>query len=348
MKKRTPSVYYTHLSSLYGIEHLAHALRQPLEPLLRRFGLSHEALKNPELVFSYAAICKLLEACASEWDCPDLGIRLGHMQNMEFLGPAGLAARLTDTVGEAIKAVQLNLSIYSNAFRCDTEFGHQDDGDPARITFAAKPDAACGPQMVELSLCRIYQFLAITSGLAKPRILRVSMQHAPLSSSRLGARFFACKISYNEPVNAVYVDRALFSLPSAVRDASFSPLVRTYLEQTRQQTESDIVEVTKRLIAQLLATGRCTREAVAELLHLHPRTLQRRLAEENTSFGGLLDDYRRIKAFEFVGRRNMPLIQLGMLLGYANQSAFSTAYRRWYGKSPNSDRLASSTKSLVQ
>ncbi|MEK7346310.1 MAG: AraC family transcriptional regulator ligand-binding domain-containing protein [Pseudomonadota bacterium] len=341
MKKRTESVYYTHPSSLYGLDRLALLLHQPIQPLLSRVGLTEQALKDPEMVVSYAAICKLLEACASEWDCPDLGIRLGQMQNMEFLGPVGLAARLTDTVGEAIHAVQLNLSIHSNAFHCDTEFGNHEGTDHARITYAAKPHAGGGAQMVELSLCRIYQFLAITSGLTKPKILRVSMQHAPLSSSRLGARFFGCKISYNESVNAVYVDRALLSVPTAVRDASISPIVRAYLEQTRQQTESNMVEVTQRLIAQLLATGRCTRDAVAELLHIHPRTLQRRLAQEHTSFGGLLEDYRRIKAFEIVSRGSMPLVQLSLLLGYANQSAFSTAYRRWYGKSPISDRLFS-------
>ena len=340
MKKSPKSIYYTRPGALSGLEQFAGSINQALRPMLDRFGLSSQLLEDPNAVVSYAAVCALLEACALEWNCPDLGIRLGRMQSLDFLGPVGLVARLTDTVNEAIHAVRLNMAIHSNAFHSEIELDVQEGGSDklARITYAPKPDAGCGSQMVELSLCRAYQFLSITSGMKKLKVRYVTMRHPAAQSATLATRFFGRKVIYQHACNAIYFDPEILKAPTAVRDASLSSLVHAYLEQARQQTESDMVDVTRRLIAQLLSTGRCTREAVSALLHMHPRTLQRRLLDQGTTFADVLDTYRRTKAAEWVSQRNIPLVQLSQMLGYANQSAFSSAYRRWHGASPTSVR----------
>lgn len=331
MKKTASPGYYTHPRTLTGLEPFAQSIRQPLAPMLARFGLTLELLNDPVALISYTAAVGLLEACALQWKCPDLGIQMGHLKTLDYMGAVGLVARLSNTVGEACHAIQMNIAIHSNGYSLDMEHGNSLTHEPASIAYTPKPGSGCGPQMVELSLCRIYQFLALTSGADRVKVREVTFQHAPIGSSHSAQQFFDCPVHYGRVRNAIFFAPELLLAPTAVRDNAYAPLVQAYLQQERLQADSDVVAVTRRLIAQLLSTGRCTRDSVAEFLHIHPRTLHRRLLEQGTSFAQIQDDYRRTKAMEWVQGNNFSLTQISLMLGYAHQSAFSTAYRRWCG-----------------
>jgi AraC-type DNA-binding domain-containing proteins len=73
--------------------------------------------------------------------------------------------------------------------------------------------------------------------------------------------------------------------------------------------------------------------SVARALSLHPRVLQRRLAESGTSFEEILDDIRRDMAWE-LSATGMQISQIATMLGYSETSSYTRACRRWYGESP--------------
>ncbi|WP_068053997.1 hypothetical protein [Nocardia xishanensis] len=54
---------------------------------------------------------------------------------------------------------------------------------------------------------------------------------------------------------------------------------------------------------------------IAPLSTMHPRTLQRRLAAENTSFATILDDVRRRQAHRYLTTTEMPTRQIAHLVG---------------------------------
>lgn len=64
------------------------------------------------------------------------------------------------------------------------------------------------------------------------------------------------------------------------------------------------------------------------------RTLHRRLADEGTSFQALLDTLRSEMAAHLLRQRGVSLAEAADLLGFAEVSAFSRAFRRWYHKTP--------------
>lgn len=75
-------------------------------------------------------------------------------------------------------------------------------------------------------------------------------------------------------------------------------------------------------------------EEVSQSLGLARRTLQRRLADRGISFSDLVDEVRRTVAGHYAGQRHLPFSDLAALLGYSELSAFSRAFRRWYGVAP--------------
>ena len=135
-------------------------------------------------------------------------------------------------------------------------------------------------------------------------------------------------------------DAAILRQNTAIRDAAYEPIIRAYLDQMRGKLEPDIVETTRVLVGKLLPSGRCSRETVAECLHLHPRTLQRRLSDRGVTFADIMDDYRKRLAFDLVQRPTMPLAQIAIALGFSDQSSFNQAFRRWTNTTPTLHRNA--------
>ena len=75
-------------------------------------------------------------------------------------------------------------------------------------------------------------------------------------------------------------------------------------------------------------------EAVADRLHLSPRTLHRRLEEEGSGFRVIKDAIRRDIALARLTKTRQPVAQLAAELGYADASAFYRAVVAWTGLSP--------------
>ena len=100
-------------------------------------------------------------------------------------------------------------------------------------------------------------------------------------------------------------------------------------------------------IEALLGTGTCGHRQVANALYMHPRTLQRRLKEEGTTFETIKDDARRDLAQRYLSQPDLPLTQVTALLDYSEQSALGRSCRRWFDTTPKGFRTRLSTVSTV-
>lgn len=338
MGKKRQEDFYTRASALVSIDVMASELGQDLAPMLKRFGLSTAMLKDPDTPISYRAWCDLLEACAHDWNCPDFGLQLGALQNLNILGLVGLVVRLTDTVDEALRELEGCMPIHSSAFTAYLDEGNTALHLPPALVYEPRLRSGSGRQMAELSMSVCRNVLVMISGVAEPKLLKVSFKHlAPQSASNARA-LFKCPVIYDQPRNALSFDARLLKLPTSIKDLSLAPIVRAYLEKAQRHDEFEIGELTSNVIGKLLVTGRCTRDLVADCLRLHPRTLQRRLGAAGTSFSELFDEQRHRLAADLVSRQSMPLAQVASTLGFSDQSSFNQAFRRWTGASPTSFR----------
>jgi AraC-like DNA-binding protein len=87
-------------------------------------------------------------------------------------------------------------------------------------------------------------------------------------------------------------------------------------------------------IAQIMRHGNASVEDVADMLHMHARTLQRRLMVEGTTFERVRDDVRKRLAEIYLGNELLALAEVSHLLGYANQSVLTRSCLRWFGRTP--------------
>lgn len=329
-----PASYCSRAASFTGFGELARSLgRDPL-PMLKRHKLPIEVMSDPELLVPSAHLNDLLESCAREWDCPDFGLRLGGSQRLEMLGPIGLVARLSENVGDALHALCNHLAVHSTGVEVTVDAAPEAFGRQVAVAFAAKPGTRGGRQIHELSLAVIRNVIAVVCGEARfvPDEVRFTCE-APADVAPV-RRHFGCTVRYQQEISLLLFPRSMLTRKTAIHDPAMEPVIRAFLNQVSARAQIDIVEQTRRLIGNLLATGRCTQQLVAECLAMHPRTLQRHLAVHGATFSDLLDEHRRLLALDLVTRGSMPLARIADVLGYADQSVFNQAFRRWTCSTP--------------
>lgn len=106
----------------------------------------------------------------------------------------------------------------------------------------------------------------------------------------------------------------------------------------RLRGENSLAETSRPVIADMLQSGLPTIERLAAAAGVSTRTMQRRLAKENTSFTDLLDDIRAQTAMEELSFNGASIGSIAATLGYSSQGGFTRAMHRWHGAAPKEVR----------
>lgn len=85
---------------------------------------------------------------------------------------------------------------------------------------------------------------------------------------------------------------------------------------------------------------------VAQQLHMSTRTLKRKLSEQHTRFGTLLDEVRQRDAQHLLMDAQRSVQDVALHLGYTDPSNFRRAFQRWTGESPTAWRERQATPGL--
>ncbi len=146
---------------------------------------------------------------------------------------------------------------------------------------------------------------------------------------------FGCPVSFDAERNSLLFSYADLKLALPTFNPQLAELHERYAgDYLRHFDHAQIGFRVREAIVRRLPDGEPRRDEVAAELRMSERTLQRRLEEEKTSFVQLLDDTRRELADQYLGRLHLSLAQAAYLLGFADQSSFFRACRRWFKVSP--------------
>jgi AraC-like DNA-binding protein len=85
-------------------------------------------------------------------------------------------------------------------------------------------------------------------------------------------------------------------------------------------------------------------DTIAGGLNMSPRTLRRKLQDENTSFRHLIDGLRRDMAIQYLRDTDLTVEDIADALGFSDAANFRHAFRRWTEKSPNEFRNRSGAR----
>lgn len=300
----------------------------------RRADMDVAALDADDVLVDDVALARVLEVAAAELGCPDLGLRVAARQDVSLLGPLALAIQNAPTIGEAMEATSRYLFVHAPGMR----IWLQPDPDGVRGVEALRYDvtpAGISPprQGTDLSLGSLHRAIRSLAG-GSYGLRTVDLPHQPLAPRAVYEEFFGAQVRFGRPSALLRLPSSLGDLPLTVHDETVRQMALDFL--ARQTPAGDVLVAarTQGALQQLLGTSPAGIAAVGRLLDLHPRTLQRRLADEGTTFAAVLDDVRRTAARQYLVGTDLPLTQVAGLLGFSEQAVLTRACRRWWGVTP--------------
>jgi AraC-like DNA-binding protein len=115
-------------------------------------------------------------------------------------------------------------------------------------------------------------------------------------------------------------------------------LALEYIKKSLLTEGPEICTQVRHLIAHSLTDPEMAIALVADRLGIHERTLQRRLKQCGVTFESILDSVREQRALELLCKSGLPMARIAELVGYVEQSSFTRACLRWFGRLPSQIR----------
>ncbi|GAA5078951.1 AraC family transcriptional regulator [Nocardia iowensis] len=274
---------------------------------------------------------------------PGLGAEAGSRSDIPPYGPWGLALLSSRTRRDAVDVVvrYLDRACVSGRLTAESTRG------ALRLRFV---DCESPPELRAFLAERILAGVTSTGGElfdARIPVERIEFRHpAPVSSVR-HREIYGVEPIFGADADVVVFGRRALDLPmpkSSERARGIcAQLCRDLLD--RHRTRSGVAGAVRDLLVR--NPGEIPDQiAVANELFMSPRTLSRRLNEEDTSFRGLLDEVRQLLSEQLLAHTDMTTEQVAARLGYAEAASFIRAFRRWKGCPPQEFRLHE-TRSLT-
>jgi len=117
---------------------------------------------------------------------------------------------------------------------------------------------------------------------------------------------------------------------------AFEPDLRAHLADL--DSPATTTQRVRAAMLEALPSGLVTVEALARKLALSPRTLQRQIKAEGTSYQQILRETRESLARHYLMRTALPTAEISFLLGFDEPNSFHRAFRTWTGTSPERAR----------
>lgn len=320
-------------AALRGLTPLVDALGGDGAALLARFRVSPEALDCDDAVIQSTAAGRILETAAAELGCYDLGLRLAGQQNATVLGPLALAIENSPTFGDALDTANRYLFVHSPALTVSQIPDPYACPGVVGLLYRGTEAEPLPPQVADLGLGLFHRIIVLLHG--GPYGLRsVHLPHSPLAPVNRYTAFFRTDVRFDRPDAVLRVPSGLATTPVPGGNQVLRDIAVDYLTTHFAAPDRTVADRVRLLLTEALGSSPVELGAIARLLRTHPRTLQRRLAAERTTFEAILDDVRRAAAARLITQTDLPLSQVTAMIGMAEQSALSRSVRRWFGVTP--------------
>jgi len=159
----------------------------------------------------------------------------------------------------------------------------------------------------------------------------------PMGNVQVLEAYFGCRIRVNAACNRLTLNRRDLDRPFVSYNEELLEILTPVLDRSLEEelNNSSITEKVKWMMKRSLAGGSPDMGRIAKELGISERTLQRRLADEHTSFKQLLAEVRHEQALEFLSDPSLDIKEVAYLVGYEDQNSFYRAFRFWEGDTPS-------------
>ncbi|MFO0682174.1 MAG: AraC family transcriptional regulator ligand-binding domain-containing protein [Sandaracinus sp.] len=267
---------------------------------------------------------------------PLIGVRVASLVPIGAYGLLEYGMRASASVGDALQRLARHYTSVSTRVRAEVTIVGAHDA----LAFRRHPGVRFSRHWIEMPAAAIARRIGEGAG-ARTLLHEVRFRH-PSPGRPHDARYveaFGAPVAFGASEDAlVFADGAL----QASMSTAAAPVAASVDAELRALASREIFPDPTQMrvraaIDRSLGEG-ASLAHVARLLHMSPRTLQRTLAQQGTSWTREVDEARRVRAMAALSSGEDKTTSIATELGFSDASAFFRAFRRWTGTTPGSYR----------
>ncbi|MFC5731481.1 MULTISPECIES: AraC family transcriptional regulator [Nocardioides] len=331
-------------SILRGLPTLITRFGGPGEEFLAAYGIGGPVVEQHDTYVSLRLVERVLEEAARRFDVPDLGLQMAAQQDLHILGPLAIAMENSRTIGEALECANRFLFVVSPALSHEVIPDPLDNPGVLAIRYASTTGTA-SPQSIDYGLGMVHRAVTLVQGGGSYGLRSVQLPHPRLAPEAAYREHFGAEVAFDAPHAVLRMPRQLLAVPVIGGNDLLRDIAVDFLETHFGHEDVPVSDLVTAILEGQLGPDRPNLAKVARLLSLHPRSLQRLLADEGIAFKELLGRAQREQARKLITTTNLSFSQIAVQVGLREQSSLTRATRRWFGMSPSRLRRAASDSS---
>jgi AraC-like DNA-binding protein len=299
-------------------------------------GIRQGDLLDPARLIDFDLLATAIAHAAGDLGDPSFGLHIGANFHLEGLGLVTYAVLNASTVEIGLQNLVRYLDSLVPGIRL--ELATKRGETMLRVAVGLRRATARHAQEAgTLTLVRLLRRLLGDDRWAPRAVVLAHERPADIDEH---VRLFGVAPTFGGRYNELRFDSALLRREVPDADRSLVPIVEQRLHEVLRVDvhEEPWLRDLRFQIASRLCDGHPSLAQLAPDLGLSARTLQRRLGNRGLVWRDIVQETRLRLATRYLEDSDTDLTEVAFLLGYAEQSAFAHAFRRWTRTSPGAHR----------
>ena len=302
-----------------------------LKMILERAGIPPAALEDTKTRFPKRRFQALWQVAGEATGDPAIALRVSTLVKTNTLGIIGYLASASESRRNAFELVKGLTPLLWEDVECDLESDDKvafirccTDRSPQASRFTT--EYAIG---LTVTMSRVF-------GAGRPHPLEARFSYSAPAYADEYERILRLPVRFDAGEDGVLFPISMMDTLNLSADAALRQLLQRYAAEqlTKISTSAPFSQRVRACIRSTLPLGGLTADTVATQFRVSERTLRRRLREEATSYQEVLNEVRIELARHYLTKEKRDIVEIALILGFSDQSAFTKAFRRWVGQTP--------------
>jgi AraC-like DNA-binding protein len=305
----------------------------PAGQVLRGTRLSKSQLDEPGTSTTIEQYLRAAENASVLCDSPKFPFEIGRRLHLSAYGLYGFALLCSPTVRDgfslAVRYHGLATPIFSIRWR--------ETAESFIWFFPNEATTGLNPLLRRFLLAQqlsqhVTHVRDLTRASRHPRLIAIAHEN-PGGATRLYADLLSCPIEFGAKATEIFYDPSVLDERPPLTNRVTLATLRESCERLvgGAQLGHGVTQAVRSVLMERAGEFPSMVD-VARELGMTPRTLRRRLLDENNSFSEVLDQLRCELAIKYLTSSHFSTDDIAMLLGFSDASNFRKSFKRWTGK----------------
>jgi len=326
-----PTARQMRIANLAGFPGLVRKLGADPIAMLERHDINPQLIRDPDHYVDCKSVVDLFEYCSQSLNNPLFGMQLARIQDPEVYGCVAALCRAAATVRDSVTSF---IDFIPVVHAPDTLLELVEGKDTAEIRWSVGTDLGSNMQANYQAAVLNLKLLRLVGGQGfRPSYVNLAVDARSRDIAELESQL-GCKFNKTRAGNAIAFPVGFLDQPVSSSSRLLFKLLGGYLQQVKNASRTELADRVQDYVRGSLGSRNCTIERCARKLGISVRTLQAQLADSGLKFSDILETQRLETAKSCLQQDAVSLDDVAAMLGYAEQSSFGRAFKRWTGLTP--------------